>query len=304
MMPHNTTANTLIGIVAQRAVAAWRKPGVQNVGAHAVAAAIVLVVLLGAGISSGEDSAQTDGVTQTAPLNANAPSADATQFGWTVAWYPGDVPVARRLFPWNEMTGYGDTGLGILSNLSLDPLGEVVGVGGEWFAVVGETGKVRKLRDDDLSPFATIINLDPERTIEFGRVASVDALQVLLDEEFRYTESQLFVFHLKGNATSLRYIIEGPPLTPELTEYVKDGQAQVGEAAVAQLVKSADDVEIEVVGIRAPPATNVLFEVPYHYHFVSTDRSLVGHVIDMNLESASVSWMRVERLDWHNWAAD
>ncbi len=263
-----------------------------------------MVVLIGAGISSGEDSGKTDGVTPVAPLHDHSQSADATQFGWTVAWYPRDVPVALRLFAWNEMTGLGDTGLGILSNPSLDPLGEVIGVGGEWFAVEAETGEVRELQDDDVSPFATIINFEPQHTIELGRVASVDALQVLLDEEFRYTESQLFVFHLKGKATSLRYIIEGPPLTPKLTEYVKDGQAQVGEAAVAQTMKSASDVDIEVVGIRAPPATNVLFEVPYHYHFVSADRSLVGHVIDMSLESASVAWMRVERLDWHNWDLD
>jgi alpha-acetolactate decarboxylase len=59
-----------------------------------------------------------------------------------------------------------------------------------------------------------------------------------------------------------------------------------------------------MVGIRSPPYLNPVLEIPYHIHFLTDDRKIVGHVTKVVAEDLEVEWARIKAVNIRYWDTD
>jgi acetolactate decarboxylase len=179
--------------------------------------------------------------------------------------YEGDLTIGSLL-------RHGDLGLGTIDHLD----GELIVVDGEaWVARVD--GSLRKVADDERTPFAVVAPFDAQVERTIGTPTDLDDLYALID---RYA----------GDPTGARAIrIDG-----ELVVHARSVPRQeppyrpLGEVVGEQQVFELDGVDGTLVGFRFPKVASGL-EVPgYHVHAITADRTRGGHVLKARVRSGTI----------------
>jgi acetolactate decarboxylase len=165
-----------------------------------------------------------------------------------------------------ELGEHGDLGLGTLNHLD----GEMVAIDGEFFRADVD-GKVTPVGPDERTPFAVITSFEP----------TVD--ESLPEQELTHEELLERIGALvPDGASSCAIRLDGrfdlvrarsvprqePPYRP-LTEVVAE-----------QHVFELRDAEGSMLGFRFPTYAEGIEVAGFHLHFISTDRSRGGHVLD------------------------
>lgn len=176
--------------------------------------------------------------------------------------YDGDVTFA-------ELAERGDFGLGTLEALD----GEMVALDGDFFQIKAD-GRAYEIDGRTKTPFAvvTFFEPDPARTLDgpmdfeafcarldglVGDEASCSAVRV--DGSFGYVKTR----------SVLRQRKPYPPLA---------------EVVERQPTFELRDVSGSIVGFRFPDYAQGLNVAGYHFHFITTDRSAGGHVLELTLD--------------------
>jgi acetolactate decarboxylase len=181
--------------------------------------------------------------------------------------YEGDTTLA-------ELLRLGDLGLGTIQQLD----GELIIFDGHaWSA--GADGSIRELSLDTLTPFAVVTHFEATVTASLDGPLGLAALHARIDE-LAPAASPVIAVRIDGefSALSLRSVEkQSPPYKPLL-----DVVAHQTEWAVAHANGT-------LLGFRFPDATAGV-EVPgYHLHFLSNDRTIGGHVMNITVESGSLA---------------
>jgi acetolactate decarboxylase len=182
--------------------------------------------------------------------------------------YDGLMPIA-------ELLRYGDFGVGTLDHLD----GELIVLDGRAYQARGD-GKVVPVDPSRSTPFAVVTPFEPDgesRSIEAG---SLQALGGWLDEALR-PKNDFLAVRVDGRFASitLRSVPrQEPPYRP------------LGEVARSQSVWTHRDVSGTLLGIRCPSWVDKLNVPGYHWHFLSDDREIGGHVLDCRVEGGRVRY--------------
>lgn len=164
-----------------------------------------------------------------------------------------------------ELRRHGDMGLGTFAGLD----GELVMIEGECFRATA--GGVVARADDELEvPFALVTRFVPDLEAEADRVSDIRSLQLQLD---RHRPSQNIFAGVRVDG-----VFDGLMMRAACP-------ARGGEGLVAatqhQSEFSAGGVEGTLIGFWAPDYTRAVSVPGHHLHFISADRSLGGHVLEM-----------------------
>ena len=130
------------------------------------------------------------------------------------------------------------------------------------------------------TPFAVITPFEPDGEFTCPEVAHLDVLDVHLDETLPQKNNFLAI-QVDGQFTTitLRSVRRQEP--PYKT---------LGEVAKGQSVWTHEQQAGTLVGIRSP-AWVVGLNVPgYHWHFLSYDRKVGGHVLDCQIQEGRVKY--------------
>jgi acetolactate decarboxylase len=181
--------------------------------------------------------------------------------------YEGDTTLG-------ELLRLGDLGLGTIQQLD----GELIVFDGRaWSA--GADGSIRELPLDTLTPFAVVTHFEATVTTTLEGPLALDALHARINE-LAPPLAPVIAVRIDGEfaALSLRSVEKQSPPYKPLREVV----AHQTEWSVPQATGT-------LLGFRFPDATAGV-EVPgYHLHFLSTDRTIGGHVMDITLVSGTVA---------------
>jgi len=173
-----------------------------------------------------------------------------------------------------EILEHGDLGIGTVQHLG----GELVIVDGEAFVVDGH-GVVSAVLPDTPTPFAVVCRFSPLAEIELSGPLGLSGLRDCLDAAISVPLSVLAV-RVDGEFADLvlRSVHAQHPPYPSLLEVTEHQTEWTVRSSVGSLV-----------GFRFPnQAAGV--EVPgYHFHFISDDRSVGGHVLGLTLVSGLAS---------------
>jgi acetolactate decarboxylase len=174
-----------------------------------------------------------------------------------------------------ELLRYGDFGVGTLDHLD----GELILLDGRAYQVRGD-GTVVEAGADRSTPFATVTRFGRDGEFACPRVGSLFDLDSRLDDALRPGNNFLAI-RVDGrfDAITLRSVHrQEPPYRP------------LGEAARGQSVWTHEDVSGTLVGIRCPAWVGGLNVPGYHWHFLSDDRKLGGHVLDCRVREGRVQY--------------
>lgn len=179
--------------------------------------------------------------------------------------------------PARGLLRHGDFGLGTFDHLD----GELIVLDGRVYQARGD-GVVREVLDDLTTPFAVVTPFDAEGQFACPEVASLDQLDARLDDAL-HPGNAFYAVRVDGTFASL---------TLRSVPCQEPPYARLAEVSKRQSVWTHRGLSGTLVGIRCPPWAAGLNVPGYHWHFLSTDRKVGGHVIDCRAPSARVAYDR------------
>ncbi|MDZ4877619.1 MAG: Alpha-acetolactate decarboxylase [Chroococcidiopsis cubana SAG 39.79] len=181
-----------------------------------------------------------------------------------------------------QLKQHGDFGLGTVDGLD----GELVGLDGKFYYVKTD-GVAYPVADQVKTPFATVAFFHTEDSLRLNGQMNYLELQQQIDARLP-TENLPYAIRIRGNFPYLKVRSvpkQSPPYLP-LSDVVSQ------QAAIFEL----RNVRGTLVGFRMPQYLKGVNVAGYHFHFITSDRTSGGHLLDGELLDSRVD---IETLrDW------
>jgi acetolactate decarboxylase len=174
-----------------------------------------------------------------------------------------------------QLLQHGDFGLGTLDHLD----GEMIVLDGKVFQIGGD-GVVHSVGADRSTPFAVVTPFESDGELRWSQVDGLSKLDAGLNEALPQKNNFLAI-RVDGafSSITLRSVHrQAPPYKP------------LSEVAKSQAVWTRRNLRGTLVGIRCPEWVAGLNVPGYHWHFLSDDRKVGGHVLDCRLDGARVRY--------------
>lgn len=170
----------------------------------------------------------------------------------------GDVSFA-------ELARHGDLGLGTFDGVD----GEMICVDGEFFRCDAD-GVAHPVEPERRTPFACVVQFAPTLRFELSERLDLEALTAELDRRLGHPE-RAHALRIEGRFERVhaRSVPAHSKPYPPMTEVIE-----------SQRVFDLEGVEGTMAGFRFPDYASSLNVPGYHLHFISSDRSRGGHVLD------------------------
>ena len=172
-----------------------------------------------------------------------------------------------------DLGTHGDFGIGTVQALD----GEMIGLDGEFYQIKSN-GIAYRLSDSMKTPFAEVAFFKPEETIAFNGTNNLTELESCLDGRL-VTKNLFYGIRIEGlfDYVKTRSVpMQSKPYPP------------LSEATKAQKIFEFHNVKGTIIGFRCPDYVQGVNVPGYNLHFITLDRSAGGHLLDFNLENASV----------------
>ena len=169
------------------------------------------------------------------------------------------------VMPITELLRYGDFGVGTLDHLD----GELIVLDGRAYQVRGD-GVVSLVGADRSTPFAVVTPFEQDGEFSCSRIGGLSELDTRLDGALPQ-KNEFVAIRVDGRFASitLRSVKrQEPPFKP------------LADVARSQSVWTHQEVSGTLVGIRCPAWVKGLNVPGYHWHFLSEDKKIGGHVLD------------------------
>lgn len=179
------------------------------------------------------------------------------------------------------LLNYGDFGIGTFDNLD----GEMVVLDGAIYQV-RSNGTVTQIQGDTGTPFAVVVRFVADQKETITEARSFEDLRNLCDK-YRDSANLFYAVRVDGHFDCVH--TRAMKATP--------GGLPLAQAAAIQPEFEFHDIEGTLVGIWAPGFSSALNIAGYHFHFLSSDRTKGGHLLDCAGKNLKA---QIERLtDFH-----
>jgi len=173
----------------------------------------------------------------------------------------------------HDLKKHGDFGIGTLDSLD----GEMIALDHVFYQIKPD-GKAYRLDDKTMSPFATVTFFHAGQELSPERAMGYKELTGFLDEKLP-SSNLLYAIKVDGKFPELKVRSAARQNKPYrvLTEAIKE-----------QKVFELKDQEGTLVGFRVPSYMEGVNVPGYHFHFLSKDKTLGGHVLDLQVEGPRI----------------
>jgi acetolactate decarboxylase len=204
--------------------------------------------------------------------DADPPPRRVTQFSVINALMLGDYD---GVFSIGDVLEHGDFGVGTLDHLD----GELIVLDGRAYQVNGE-GRVLDAGSDRKTPFATVVRFVGDGSLRCPAARSLAELDAFFEQRVPHANSFVAV-RVEGRfeTLTLRSVARQEPPYRSLSEVAKE-----------QAVWHHEKIAGTLVGIRTPAWAHGLNVTGTHWHFLSNDRRVGGHVLDCRIEQAASTY--------------
>jgi acetolactate decarboxylase len=180
--------------------------------------------------------------------------------------YDGDATVA-------DILRHGDFGLGTFNHLD----GEMVILDGICYRLRAD-GTASRAAPTDRTPFAAITRFQSDFEIPIHTRTGRAEVSGAIDRQIQ-SANLIYAIRITGHFAELhtRTVMAQKPPYPPLTQATEDQAEAV-----------FTDVSGTVVGFRTPDFEQGISVAGYHLHFLSSERTGGGHILDFTLEHGKV----------------
>lgn len=224
-------------------------------------------------VEPAEAAAATTDAKNPADEDATGAAGDElVQFSLLAALAAGDY---GGVAPLREVLTFGNFGVGTFDRLD----GEMIVLDGEIFQVVA-SGEVVRREAQGATPFATVTFFEEDGAIDHVSAGSLTELDQTLDRRVP-NDKRPFAFKVTGEFEELT-LRSAPPQSPPYRP--------LAEVIDQQRVWKRENVRGTLIGIRCPEWMGTLNVAGYHWHFLSDDRKVGGHVLDCRFSDGRAAY--------------
>ncbi len=173
----------------------------------------------------------------------------------------------------DELATHGDLGIGCGDRLD----GELVGVDGEWY-LVRTDGRTYPVAGSATTPFAAATFFDPDVTVTIDEPMNLTALEGYLETEL---PSKNLFYAIRMDGTFPRVVTRSVPIQEK-------PYPRLADVVANQTVFTFENVTGTAVGFWTPALAEGINVPGYHLHFITSDRTAGGHLLDMTVTEGSV----------------
>lgn len=215
-----------------------------------------------------------------APQTPSAPPPAAllnasVRASYIAGGYDGFIPAG-------ELRVHGDFGLGAADRND----GELVALDGAYYRARGD-GSVVPVPDDELVPFATVVQFRPDRKLHITGPLPRAAFEARLDE-WLPGANRIFAIRVHGRFTR---VVAGAS-APQTKPYRPFAQIYPEYNLIPR-----DELVGTLVGFRMPGVLRDLSKQGYHFHLLSDDHRAGGHVDDETIADVDVEAQEIHRVE-------
>jgi acetolactate decarboxylase len=173
----------------------------------------------------------------------------------------------------DELAKHGDLGIGCGDRLD----GELVGVDGEWY-LVRTDGRAYPVAGNATTPFAAATFFDPDMAVAIHEPMNLTAFQSRVQAEL---PSKNLFYAIRVDGTFSRVVTRSVPIQEKPYPRLVDVTAN-------QTVFAFENVTGTAVGFWTPAFAEGINVPGHHLHFITSDRTAGGHLLDMTITEGSV----------------
>lgn len=189
--------------------------------------------------------------------------------------YDGNITI-------EEVKKHGNTGIGTINGL----YGEMIVLDGVFYQIRSDA-TVHIVKDTEQTPFTMVTFYTPDKLLILNETMDLEQFESKLDG-FLPSDKMYYTIVVKGEFKDLttRSVPKQTKPYPPLLDAVSN-----------QSVFNLHDVNGTMVGFWYPESAGSVNTPGYHFHFISIDRSVGGHVLDFELEKAAVGIDYISKLE-------
>jgi acetolactate decarboxylase len=182
--------------------------------------------------------------------------------------YDGVLPVS-------ELETHGDFGIGTFDGLE----GEMLALDGNYYQIKTD-GIAYPVSGETTTPFATVTYFEADENFRIEEPANLTELEAFLDLNLP-SKNLFYAVRIDGNFSYIkaRSVPRQEKPYPELADAVSD-----------QTVFEFENISGTLVGFRTPEYAKGVNVPGYHLHFITSDRSAGGHVLDLEMEKGDAAF--------------
>lgn len=190
--------------------------------------------------------------------------------GLTLGDYYGSVSVG-------DIKAKGDTGIGTFEGVN----GELIMVDGTVYRALSD-GSIETPADDETIPFANVTFFDADEQEDISGVASIADLKALLDSKLETLgKNRFYMVRVDGTFKKVH-------ARSELKQ--EEPYKPLAEAlATDQREFEWQNIEGTIVALYCPEYMKDLNAAGWHLHFISSDKTKGGHMLDVEVDNAKLS---------------
>ncbi len=181
-----------------------------------------------------------------------------------------------------DLKKHGDTGIGTFEGLN----GEMIVLDGVVYRA-NQDCEINVMGDKEKVPFSNVTFFDKDFSVKLSDVPDKAALEKILNEQLdKKGRNSFYMVKLSGDFNEILVRSESGTKEPYPT---------LVEALKTQKEISPQNISGTIVGLYCPDFMSSLNSVGWHFHFISADKKIGGHVLDLNLKSGEAQLDKTDK---------
>ncbi len=188
----------------------------------------------------------------------------------------------KGVMPYQTVTQFGDFGIGSFSDLN----GEMVMLDGIVYRATA-SGDIEEAHVKELASVATVCHFRADEQIKLSGGFNLQELNDTIQKSLAHPESfyAIKVEATFGKLTTRSIAAQAKPYRP-LTEVLQN-----------EVIMQSSNIQGSFVGFKAPEEVQGAVWDGFHFHFISTNHLLGGHVKDCWVDDVVISIQELKQLN-------
>lgn len=183
-----------------------------------------------------------------------------------------------------DLKTHGDTGIGTFEGLD----GEMIFLDGVVYRA-NQDCKINVVDNKVLVPFSNVTFFEKDFSVKLRDVASKEELEKILNKLVdKHGRNSFYMIKIPGDFNEILVRSERGTQEPYPT---------LVEALKTQKEISPQNISGTIVGLYCPDSMSSLNSTGWHFHFISSDKKLGGHVLDLNLKSGEALFDKTDKFE-------
>ena len=193
----------------------------------------------------------------------------------TMGYFDGSITV-------KALKTHGDTGIGCFEGVD----GEMIVLDGVVYRA-NENCKINVAADNVTVPFGNVTFFDKDFSVNLNNVTDKDALEKILNEQ------------VDKHGRNSFYMVKIPARFNSIHVRSERGALKKPYPTLVDLLKNQNEVTLEnvdgmIVGLYCPDLMSSLNSTGWHFHFVTDDKKIGGHVLGVNINRGEAQFDKTD----------